>query len=187
MRAESSEEWPGPGERLVPATLAEVLEARDGRAARQKELLARYGGAVISLTPVAPGSVKTGPRFLRIHELGRDAVLGALAGGTIRVLHEEQRRGPAGYETLFAVAGDAREIKRLAVRIEETHPAGRLFDIDVIGGDGAPFGRADLGLPGRLCLICGGPSGDCARSRAHPVEALLARIDEMLETTLRGG
>lgn len=168
------------GRPVRPASLPAVLKSRDRRAARQKDLLARYGGTVVSLTPVAPGPEKSGPQFLRIHELGCTAVRKALLGARIPVLHEEEQGGPAGYEALFAAAADPPEIKKLMVAIEESHPAGRLFDIDVVAAGGVPVGRTDLGLPRRRCLLCGDPAGDCARSRKHPVEELLERIDRIL-------
>ena len=169
-----------------PATLREVLSAREDRARRQKILLSRYGGSVISFTPVAPGPEKTGPRFRKIHEAGCEAILDALFRAGMGVLHRESRSRPAGYESLFAVAGPPREVKRLVTAIEDNHRAGRLFDIDVVAGDGVPVSRGDLGLPRRSCLLCGGPSGDCARSRAHPTEELLSRIDAILDAVSDG-
>ena len=44
--------------------------------------------------------------------------------------------------------------------------------------------RQEIGLPGRRCLICGGPAKVCARSRAHTVAALQERTHEILRETL---
>ena len=169
-----------------PATLREVLSEREDRARRQKILLSLYGESVISFTPVAPGPEKTGPRFRKIHEAWREAILEALFRAGIRVRREESRSCSAGYESLFAVAGMPWEVKRLVTAIEDNHPAGRLFDIDVVAGDGVPVSRVDFGLSRRSCLLCGGPSGDCARSRAHQTVDLLARIDAILDAVSGG-
>lgn len=96
--------------------------------------------------------------------------------------YEELRDLETGYEGYFIVDMDPMEAKRMAVSIEEEHPLGRLFDLDVIvSEDGVrPLGRQELGLPQRLCLICGKPARECMRARTHTTEELLEKIDSIL-------
>ena len=61
--------------------------------------------------------------------------------------------------------------------IEETHPIGRLFDMDVIDTDGQKLSRPSY----RKCIICGCQAQECARTRNHTVEEMQAKIEEMLE------
>ncbi len=61
---------------------------------------------------------------------------------------------------------------------------GRLFDLDVIRPDGRQVSRTELGLPQRLCLICGNPAKDCARSRRHTVAELQEKTRSILQNTI---
>ena len=68
------------------------------------------------------------------------------------------------------------KIKELTTELEENHPFGRLFDMDVIGTDGEKLSRGVY----RKCLICGCQAHECARSRKHTVAEMQAKIEEML-------
>lgn len=72
-------------------------------------------------------------------------------------------------------------IKKLTVQIEETHPFGRLYDIDVYGMDGKGISRQELGLPVRKCLICDKDAKICGRSRSHSVEELQQKVYEIIQ------
>ncbi len=61
---------------------------------------------------------------------------------------------------------------------------GRLFDLDVIRPDGRQVSRTELGLPQRLCLICGNSAKDCARSRWHTVAELQEKTRSILQNTI---
>ena len=83
----------------------------------------------------------------------------------------------------FAVLGlplPAEQAKRLCLAIEEREPAARLIDLDVYGRDGGQLGRAQFGLPARRCLVCGEAAVDCMREKRHPLDAIVARTDELL-------
>ena len=62
--------------------------------------------------------------------------------------------------------------------IEEAHPLGRLFDIDVLDSEGHKLSRPQY----RPCLICGNQAQLCARTRRHTVAEMQAKIEEMLST-----
>ncbi len=101
--------------------------------ARQRELLeANPGLSLISLTVQPPGPVKRNDASLVIAEAGVAAVRKAF-----KVEYEELRDLDTGFEAFFLVNMDPLETKRLTCRIEDTHPLGRLMDIDVIALAGA--------------------------------------------------
>lgn len=161
-------------------SLTELLAARDNRAARQRELLAAWPErTLLSLTVVLPGAVKRDERSLRVGEAGVAAVR-----ETLQPLYEEIRDLGTGFEAFFIVEADRLAAKRRACRIEDTHPWGRLMDIDVLeaGGDEAvhPISRTAVGLPERRCLLCGRPARECMRARTHSSEALQAAVDAIL-------
>lgn len=86
------------------------------------------------------------------------------------------RRVSIQNELIMALDAPAEDIKTLATEIEESHPLGRLFDMDVIGTDSMKLSRGTY----RKCIICGCQAQECARSRKHSVEELQEKIEELL-------
>ena len=156
-------------------SLGDILAARDARAERERELLAlRPDASLLVLTVVMPGRVKRDRRSLAC---AREALHALRASLGDRILCCEERDLPTGFEAFLSVDLPAEELKRAAVEIEDTHPLGRLFDLDVIASDGTPRSRTGLGFPARKCLICGNDARICMRTRAHDYDEILARID----------
>ena len=151
--------------------LDDILAARDAHVARQQAMLAQ-GGVLLSLTLVAPGAVKRSPLL--------DAIFAA-ALAALRPLVDDARArieavDDSGHHALYLLDGEARDWKTRMLALENRAPLSRLWDIDIIGGDGAPVSRRDLGLPPRRCLICDDDAKTCARERRHSIAELQADI-----------
>ncbi len=155
--------------------LAKLLESKEARAAHILELAARKEGAVVTLTVNWPGPEKDSPKARLIHSAGVEALREAFSG---RIVYEEMRELATGNEAYFIVSGGARAVKAATCEIEDTHPLGRLFDIDVFGE--APISRTELGYTQRRCMVCGGETLVCRRQGRHTLEELEGCIDEML-------
>lgn len=84
--------------------------------------------------------------------------------------------GVTGTEALILLSEDEAKVKKTLERLEDAFPAARLFDFDVLNASGEKLSRS---VP-RRCLICGGPAADCARSRAHGLDAVKAATDALL-------
>ena len=187
-------------------TLEDLLTSRDERVFHQQELLTKYHNrCLICLTVQLPGPVKRNELSLTVAGAGVEAVRKAFA-----IEYEETRDLETGFEGFFIVDMPPMEAKRMACHIEDTHPLGRLLDIDVVvfagaasglrrysaaakrgwtspGPDGcpelqevSPLGREELGLPPRKCLLCENEARVCMRARTHTTEELLAKIEEMV-------
>lgn len=163
---------------MTEITLQQLLESRDDRAQYQRELLAGYNLPLVSFTVNMPGTVKQNRESRIIFSAGVYAIREKLAG---HVMSVKTREKPTGYEAFFAVEMPPLQIKEKMCRLEEEHPLGRLFDIDVLQLDGSQIGRQQLQLPPRKCLLCDGDGAACARSRAHSIEQLLDRIRQMVQ------
>ena len=161
--------------------LTELLAARDRRAARQKELLERFKGPVISFCMNIAGPVKTSPVIRRGFREGQERLASALGAAGFSVLFQEEHLASTGCEALWAVDGPGRQIKELCVALEEGDALGRLFDLDVLdrAAPGGRWEREALGFPARPCLICGARGRECASRRLHPVSALQAKTAEI--------
>ena len=157
-------------------TLEQILESRDRRVQRQRSLLSLYNGkTLLCLTVMPPGPVKRSAMSLKIAAAAVEAVRSAFSP-----VFEELRDLETGYEGYFIVESDPLEVKKRAVELEETHPLGRLFDLDVIVDGPRPMGREELGLPSRTCIICGRPVRECMRERTHTTEELLEKYQSII-------
>ena len=179
-------------------TLEDLLRSRDARVERQRELLTDHPGmTLLCLTVQLPGPVKRNDISLKIAKAGVEAV-----HSSFTPVYEEQRDLDTGFEAFFIVDLPPFDAKRLSCHLEDTHPLGRLMDLDVITvpelAEGPvvrsfdklttaqahlpiPLGREELGLPSRQCLICGRPVRECMRARTHSTDELLAIISEIVE------
>ncbi len=155
-------------------TLEEVLAFRDEKAGTQARLLEMDpAGCVVSLGMNIPGPVKWNDAVRAAFEAGRLELAGLLAEQGCVLRQERVLLLPGGCAGICLVSGAAAlELKRAAVQLEERHPLGRLFDVDVLGPDGLALSRQAVGAAARRCLLCGGDAKVCGRSRAHPVPAL---------------
>ena len=164
-----------------PVTVADMLDARDRRAERQKRFL-ETSPVLICLTMNIPGPIKASTEILAAFREGVRHVQSAVGA---RPILYEAFTGPEAYVPLNA---DAEAVKREMCRIEDEEPLGRLFDLDILTGNGEKHGRSALGFSPRSCLLCGKPAFACARSRAHSVSELSGevsrRIDEWRRATL---
>ena len=160
----------------TPVDLSAMLAAREARALRQRDLLARFHVPLLSYTLNIPGPVKTSADIRRAFDAGLDALTAALAKRNIPCIAREERHEATGDEAILALRAAPEEIKSIAVTLEETHPLGRLFDMDVLDAAGEKITRP---IP-RRCLLCGRQAQDCARSRRHSVTQLQEAVVQLL-------
>lgn len=161
----------------IQVELPAMLDWREGRAFLQRELREKHHAPLISFSLNIPGPVKTNAELLRLFEEGLAAITSLLEDMKITVLESRERHAPAGDECLLAFLGDAALVKQKMTALEESHPLGRLFDIDILDSQGQKLSRP---VP-RCCLICGEQAQTCARSRRHSVEELMEKIETMLK------
>lgn len=160
----------------IEVTLTDMLACRERRASLQNEFIQKHGCPVISFCMNIPGPIKTTPDIQKAFEEGKQTLLAQLESHGFSIFSQAEFHEITGDELLWAVAGSAEELKEITTQIEETHPLGRLFDMDIIGMDGEKLSRSTY----RTCLICGCQAQECARSRRHTIAEMQARIDEML-------
>lgn len=170
----------------MPITLHELLTSRDARHAMQTKLLADNSGkTLVCLTVVMPGSVKRNHQSLCAAHAAVEAMREAFHLNDMSDAEREavltERDLNTGYEAYLITPLPLLEAKRIAVTIEDTHPLGRLFDIDVINTDGIPVARNDIGEKPRRCLVCEHEARYCMRMRWHTQEEIWAKINERVD------
>jgi len=162
-------------------SLEALLTAKERRAARQADWLMHYQQPVISLTLVTPGEIKNSLRYRNMMGVALQMCDQMLWQHHWQVLDRQVLWLPTGPEAMWCIAHQAAEIKAHSAILEQTHPLGRLWDLDVICPQAGHVGRLSLGSSMRRCLICDEPAHACARSRRHPVEQVVACVETMID------
>ena len=160
-------------------TLLEILDARERRVSRQREMIAATGCPLVSFTMNIAGPVKYSTAIDRGFSLGLSRLERMLAG--LPILSRNVLRENTGCEALFAVDADPLFLKALCVYLEDMDGFGRLLDIDILDTQSCKLERELLGLPPRKCLLCENEARLCSRSRTHSVEQLQAKTAALLD------
>lgn len=165
-------------------TLEDMMGFREQKAARQEKILRQcMGSVVVTIGMNIPGPIKTAPEILCAFQAGTQALDACFNQAEVAVSYTETVTERQGLLKLYGLTEtDAWKIKGMTTALEENHPLGRLFDIDVYDRQGKGISRQELGLAGRTCLLCENDAKVCGRSRAHTTEALYAHILELIQT-----
>ena len=154
-----------------PVTSGELRSARDRRVLKKWEfLISGEGLCLVEFSLNIAGSIKVFP-FARMafREESRE-LTDRLS--RFSVLKTEVFEEISGDYAFFLLKSPAVSVKKFLVSIEESHPLGRLFNLDVCGPDGISVKRHDLGLLSRTCLVCGEDAHICTAKKAHSMELI---------------
>ncbi len=144
--------------------LEQMLAARERRAAIQSRMLSGADANVclVCLTLNIAGDVKRTPMTKMLFDHGVQAFEALGLGIRERLMTDEA----TGSEAFWLLDEEGERIKPLLEEIEDSFPAARLFDFDLILPGGAKLSRKEA----RKCLICDAPAAECARSRRHGLD-----------------
>lgn len=154
-----------------PVTSEELRAARDRRVLKKWELLTPGGEiCLVEFSLNIAGAVKTFP-FARaaFREEVRELSDRLSCFSVLKTEVYEKNTGDCAF---FLLKSQAIQVKKFLVSIEESHPLGRLFNLDVCGPDGISVKRYDLGLLPRTCLVCGEDAHVCAEKKSHSMELI---------------
>lgn len=154
-----------------PVTSEELRAARDRRVLKKWELLTPGGEiCLVEFSLNIAGAVKTFP-FARaaFREEVRELSDRLSCFSVLKTEVYEKNTGDCAF---FLLKSHAIQVKKFLVSIEESHPLGRLFNLDVCGPDGISVKRHDLGLLPRTCLVCGEDAHACAEKKSHSMELI---------------
>ncbi len=138
-----------------------ILLAREER--RKKIIAIAKGSDVVTLKANVPGDNKS---LIEAHLLVKYFINKVLTLGTSLV---DIDIGEDGI-TAFFTTENGEEVKRKAIVLEETHPLGRLIDIDVtLKGREESCSRGKM----RKCFLCDREAFVCGREKTHSAVELL--------------
>ena len=162
----------------TPALPEEILRSREARAFRQKAFLQQGCPCLISFTLNIPGAVKRFPLAQAAFQAGLCELQNIFSAEAELLFTSAEGTGP---EAIFSCALSPLSAKKKTVLIEEFHPLGRLFDIDVLDQSGISVSRSMLGLPPRSCLLCSESGKLCRRRGGHSLSSLQEKVAILLD------
>lgn len=162
--------------------LPAMLDAREERVSIQRNLLSKLNadnqGSLLLMTMAIPGPIKENVILNQAFDEVLEEVLNVL--GPNNIIQKEKREKVTGLEFYVLSMLSPQEMKEQMIKIEEEHPLGRLFDLDVIKFNKASeiegVSRTQFNWPVRRCFICDQPAKECGRSRRHSVLELQEEI-----------
>jgi len=165
----------------VEVSLDEMLIAREERAARQAAALAQFRAPLVSITIVMPGPVKDGGLPRRVMEVALEQMDSLISARNWSLLSRKVFWQFTGPEAIYVVDVEPHVLKSATIALEEHHPIGRLWDLDIITTRGAGLSRFQLWRQARPCLLCDRPARECSRSRRHSLPELMKQIRRMVD------
>ena len=160
------------------ASVETELATKAQRAARQAEWLGHYQQPVIALTLVTPGAVKDSIRYRNMMGVALQACDQLLWKRRWKTLDRQVLWLPTGPEALWCVEHSASEINALCTELLQTHPLGRLWNIEVICPQ---QGRQAQDDRTRRCLLCDDVAQTCESLHRHDAEEVVTRVEQMID------
>lgn len=156
-----------------------ILESKENRFNKQEELIKKYPYSLICFTLNIPGPEKDNMLIRGIHKEGRKAIEDVLNRYNLQIYYKETRYTETGPEAFISVDTEATELKNHMVYIEDSHPLGRIFDIDVFDKKHNQISRVIIKKSLRKCLLCNDSAIECIRNNKHTYSELIKKIEEM--------
>ncbi len=155
--------------------MEDILNQREKRVMFQEELMKKYNMPLVFLKVNYPGLNKVNnttkgiikSAFLDLKKIFMEKIF--------LNVYEETLEGP-NYTALIDC--DEHVIKIIAIEFEETHPLGRLIDIDIYSiKNYENISRSYFNLPPRKCYLCSKDAFICMREQNHTNEEIINYIN----------
>ena len=162
-------------------TTEDICRARDIRMEKLKVHFEGSAEGLILFLLNIPGSIKDSPLYRKVfntgirllkHNFNKRNITFAVSEINI----PESGTGPEAYISVSEY--DLMSVKKITAEIENSHPLGRIFDIDIFD---RKLEQVKSGREMRKCFICDRPAFECARSRRHPLSEVIEHIKKEAE------
>ena len=155
----------------------DILEARERRYNLILDIINIYTKPVICGKINYPGNNKNTIEAQKSFEILKKLLLSNFDKDS---LYNKNISGADGSAILIATKLDVVEAKQLAIDLENKHPLGRIFDIDIYDLDGTSIGREKMNIHSRGCLICSEDARICMRSGKHTLEEVIDSVNSLI-------
>lgn len=161
--------------------LQRVLEAKEERVHYQRKLINQYQLPLVSFTLNLPGGYFQYRLWKKIMNTAVEAIETFFNKDILYVDIRVAKWGPEGF---WVVSLPITNAKEKAIYIEENHPLGRLFDIDIIDSYGKPISRRNLDIAERKCIVCNEKALECYLEKKHTLQELQINIEKIINKGL---
>jgi holo-ACP synthase len=148
-------------------TAKDILLERENRVEYQEELVEQFKMPIMVIRVNYPGLNKDNKTSQGIIEIITGVVCETFHDSIHNKIIKTSAEGPL---VIMSINKEPRDIKLVALDIEENHSLGRCVDIDVYDLKAIGISRKDLGLDMRKCFICDDIAHNCVRSKKHSKE-----------------
>lgn len=157
----------------------DILEAREKRVELQQDLLQKYKIPLLNVRVNYPGIDKDNNITREIINV-IDNILSDMFD--IDIYYKMLAYTAEGPILIMLINKDVKELKEIAIDIENKHTLGRCMDIDVYDIFGKSISRTELGHESRKCFLCDEIAHNCVRARRHSQKEIIRFIrDKYLE------
>lgn len=167
-----------------------VLKNRDYRVQVQQKLVGHHAHkTVVAAKLNLPGPIKNNAQIKQffITEL-QQFEQQLMQQGILFEVATEWLNAVTGPERFYLIGEKQKfHVKQLTTAFEESTPARRLFDLDVLilkEQQVQSISRTELNLPVRKCLICNRNAKECGRARTHSLAELQRKVSQLIVETL---
>ncbi|SKA90402.1 holo-ACP synthase [Caloramator quimbayensis] len=101
------------------------------------------------------------------------------------MLYEKILEGYDGKAVIMALNISPINAKKLSISIEDSHPLGRIFDIDIYDLNKVPLSRREFGRS-RPCIICTDDARECIALKKHSFEEVIKKTDKIIINYFKG-
>lgn len=157
----------------------DILKDRENRYNTVLELINQYQLPVVCSKINYPGSHKNTPEALKAFQVLEQLVI---SGYGRYSTFTKVLSGGDGRSLLMVVTMTPLEAKKIALDLEDNHPLGRIFDIDVYHQDGSPISRGFLGLESRRCILCNEDARVCMRKKSHILQEIIEGVNNLIRS-----
>lgn len=155
---------------------------REKRVEIQNEIIQSFKNPILVLRANYPGEEKNSFVAKYIVEILKNEILEIFNS---QIIHTKKIESIEGATYIYSIESSGKNIKKIAMEIEESHILGRCVDIDVFDDNGYPFSRKDFGGEKRQCLLCSEMAFICARNKTHTQKEVQIAIENRLEEYLK--
>lgn len=161
-----------------------MLEAKEKRYYKIKDLTEKYKAPVLSFMLNIPGEDKNFEEAVSFHKKYVEKIKNLLEENKIKILFEDYENLITGMEYIAVLDGNGSTIKKLMMEVEEESVGGRLLDLDIYDKDFSQISRSSLRLPERKCIICGDTARGCIKEERHDIKELEEKVIEIIKKDL---
>ena len=148
-------------------TAEDILLERERRIEYQEKLVKQYEMPILVIRVNYPGVNKDNYFSQEIAKIMEQIICEIFSYAIHYKIMTTTAEGPI---VIMSINKDAKEIKEMALNIEDNHILGRCVDLDVFDNEGNGISREDFGLGMRKCYICEDKAHNCVRSKKHSKE-----------------